>query len=485
MNDRFRLPVALLLILAYLLASMPATGQTVEEMAFELERDSTVQAELWTVRVPENRSDADSRHLDLRFLRLESRAERPGDPVVYLAGGPGGSGIRAGKGERWDLFERIREHADVILLDQRGTGRSDDVPRCESSVRIPPDSATTRERMLRLHRAALAECRAFWNEQGVDLRGYTTAESAVDVEAVRRALGAERVDLLGISYGTHLALAVAKAYPESVGRMVLASAEGLNDTVKRPTRHDRFLSRLQSVIDADPTAREAYPDIRAMMRTVLDSVEANPPTLEVRQRRGPAFNRTLGRFEAQVITGYMMGDPGRAAYMLTVYRQAAKGDYSEFERLLQWFAEPEIQMNGMAVAMDMASGVSGKRLQKVTEEAEGAVIGDALNFPMPHLMGEISGLDLGSTFREPLRSEHPTLLVSGTLDGRTFPEAHAAIAQSLPKSVTLTIENAGHNLFFSHPEIVPRIAAFLAGEAVADDTLTAAPPQFVRKNDES
>lgn len=485
MNDMLRFLATLFVLLAYLAASMSASGQTVEEMAFELERDSTVQAELWTVSVPENRSDTASRSMDVRFLRLESRAERPGAPVVYLAGGPGGSGIRAGRGERWDLFERVRDHADVILLDQRGTGMSDDVPRCESSVVIPPDSATTRERTVRLHRVALRECEAFWRAEGVDLRGYTTAESAADVEAVRRALGVERVDLLGISYGTHLAMAVAKAYPESVGRMVLVSAEGLGDTVKRPARHDRFLARLQSVIDADSSARAIYPDIRAMMTSVLDGIEANPPRLEVRQRRGPAFTRTLGRFEAQVMTGYMMGDPDRASYMLHVYRQAAEGDYSEFERLLQWFARPAIEMNGMATAMDLASGVSPERLQAVTAEADTAMIGDALNFPMPHLAGEAGGLDLGSAFREPLQSDHPTLIVSGTLDGRTFPEAHAEIAQSLSQSVMLTVEHAGHNLFFAHPEVVPRIAAFLSGEAMADDTLTADPPLFVRERDES
>lgn len=493
MNEFFRtdpwaaslLPFLVFLLLATSTAPMRAAGQGVEEpmiepTLFELERDSTVRGELWTISVPENRSETASRQIDLRFMLLESRAERPGAPVVYLAGGPGGSGIRAGRGERWDVFERIRDHADVILLDQRGTGQSDDVPRCESGVRVPPDSATTRDRMVRLHRAALVECQAFWRAEGVDLRGYTTAESAADVEAVRRALGADRVDLLGISYGTHLALAVAKAYPESVGRMVLVSAEGLDDTVKRPARHDRFLARLQSVIDADPEAREMYPDLRAMMTTVLDAIETDPPQLEVAQRQGPPLTRTLGRFETQMITGYMMGDPGRASYMLYVYRQASRGDYSEFERLLQWFAESEIQMNGMAVAMDMASGVSGERMQEVKAEADTAVVGDALNFPMPHLAGDIEGLDLGSAFREPLRSDHPTLLVSGTLDGRTFPEAHAEIAQSLSQSVMLTVEHAGHNLFFSHPEIVPRIAAFLSGEAMEDDTLTAVPPTFVR-----
>ena len=94
----------------------------------------------------------------------------------------------------------------------------------------------------------------FWEREGVDYRGYTTWESAADVDAVRRALGVEKVNLLGISYGTHLALAIRKRYPDRVDRLVLASAEGLDQTVKLPARTDAYFERLQAVIDADPVA---------------------------------------------------------------------------------------------------------------------------------------------------------------------------------------------------------------------------------------
>lgn len=466
-----------LLLTAWMLAA-DVRAQTVEPIDFELERDSTVQAEEWTIQVPENRSNPDSREIPIRFVRFESRAASPGPPIVYLAGGPGGSGTGAAAGRRWDLFDRLRDVSDVIALDQRGTGRSDAVPGCESDHSMPPDDATAREVFVRVHRRALDQCLAFWESRDVDIRGYTTAESATDVDAVRRALGAERVHLLGISYGTHLALATLKRYPDAVDRLVLASAEGLDQTVKRPARHDRFLSRLQTAIDADSSAAARYPDIDRLMRTVLDTIKAHPPTFTVETQDGSSFERTLGRFEAQRMTGFMMGDPRNATLMLHIYHRASEGDLGGFGRLMQWFATPTVQMSGMAEAMDLASGISPARLALVRDEAETAVVGDAMNFPMPHLQGAIPGIDLGDAFREPVESDRPALFFSGTLDGRTFPEAHAEIAEGFANGAIVTVEHAGHNLFFSHPDIVPLLADFLAGAPAKERTLTAPRPGF-------
>ena len=268
-------------VLVFVLVFAPAVAvaQTLEPYTFEVEVTQTIEAEQGEIMVPENRSDPSSRMFPVRFVRLESRAEVPGAPIVYLAGGPGGAGTAAMRGQRWLLFDRLRDIADVIILDQRGTGLSDVVPECESSVQIPPDSATTRERYVRLHRTALQECLGFWEEEGVDVRGYTTWESAADINAVREALGAERVSLLGISYGTHLALATLKRYPERVDRLVLASVEGLDQTVKLSAYTDAYFERLQAAIDADSASRALYPDVRGLIEGVLDEVEANPSML--------------------------------------------------------------------------------------------------------------------------------------------------------------------------------------------------------------
>lgn len=454
----------------------PAAGQETEKIDFKLKSDSTVTAEKWTLRVPESRTVDTSRTIPLRFVRFESRAENPGFPIIYLAGGPGGAGTAAARGERWQLFDRLREEADVIALDQRGTGLSDALPGCRSSHGVPSDSATTRVVYMRTYRKALDQCLQYWQDKGVNIRGYTTWESAADIEAVRRALGAEKVHLLGISYGTHLSLATLKRYPERIGRLVLASPEGPNQTVKLPARHDAFLRRLQTAIDADSASHAQYPDVHGLIEGVLDQIEANPPQFSI-SKRDTTLTRTMGRFQAQLMTGYMLSDPGRTEFMLDVYRRAAGGDYSGFKRLLGWFAEPTLGL-GMSDPMDIASGISPARLANVRAQADTALFRDALNFPMPHFRKAIPGIDLGASFRAPVRSNRPALLLSGTLDGRTFPEAHREIARHLTNGKITTIENAGHNLFFDHPRVLPLVVEFFAGAPATSRTLTAPLPSF-------
>jgi len=478
------------LAITFLLAPSRTTAQSFEPYTFEVEVTKTVEAERGEIMVPENRSDPDSRRIPIRFVRLESRAENPGAPIVYLAGGPGGAGTGVMRGQRWLMFDRLRDVADVIILDQRGTGLSDEVPRCTSSVAIPPDSATTRARYVSAYRLAMQECLGFWQREGVDIRGYTTWESAADIDAVRKALRAEQVSLLGISYGTHLALAMLKRYPKRIDRLVLASAEGLDQTVKLPARTEAYFRRLQAAIDADSAARASYPDVKALIQRVMNQVEADPPRLEIPEGRdNPAFRHTMGRFELQRITGYMLSDPNDVSSILEAYAAAAEGDYGWFRRYFDYaYDGATISLNGMPEAMDVASGISSERLTHVKAQADTALLGDALNFPMPHLHGTIPGIDLGEDFRKPVRSDRPVLLLSGTLDGRTYPEAHEEIAEGFSNGAIVTIENAGHNLFFSHPDVVlffshpdvvEIVADFFGGAPAEQRTLTAPPPSFV------
>mgnify|MGYP001429206030 CR=1 FL=1 len=87
-------------------------------------------------------------------------------------------------------------------------------------------------------------------------------------------LGAERVTLWGISYGTHLAMAALKAIPDEIDRAILASAEGLDQTVKLPSRTEAYIERLQAAVNAQPGAAAAYPDIAGMMARVRSPMHA-------------------------------------------------------------------------------------------------------------------------------------------------------------------------------------------------------------------
>jgi pimeloyl-ACP methyl ester carboxylesterase len=132
----------------------------------------------------------------------------------------------------------------------------------------------------------------------VNLAAYNTRESAADLDALRRALGVEQLDLLAISYGAHLGLAALKFHPSAFRSVVLVSPEGLDDTVKLPAATDEFFKRVQLSIDADLSAKAAYPDIAAMMRRVIARITATPVTVAVTVANSAA-HIVLGAFEIQ------------------------------------------------------------------------------------------------------------------------------------------------------------------------------------------
>ena len=178
-----------------------------------------IPAELGRLFVPENRRDPTSSLIELAFVRFRSTAEGPGPPIVDLAGGPGGSGIDgARRPDRFPWFMALRAAGDLILLDQRGVGLSN--PRLDNPVRRerPPEQPWERESFLEESRELARRSAAFWRERGVDLIGYTTEESADDIDALRAALCEDRISLWGGSYGSHLALATIKRHGDRVDR---------------------------------------------------------------------------------------------------------------------------------------------------------------------------------------------------------------------------------------------------------------------------
>ena len=133
-------------------------------------------------------------------------------------------------------------------------------------------------------------------------------------------------------------------------------------------------------------------------------------------------------------------------------------------------------VSGMPEAMDIASGISPERLALVEEERKTAVLGDAFNFPMPHLAGAIPGIDLGPNFRASIHIDTPALLVAGSLDGRTPLEEQAEVIAQFQRKSQILVENAGHNVFEAHSEVQPLLVKFFAEEPVAHTTLTLPPP---------
>ena len=477
-----------LLAICALSASCAATMQpTAENLTppveepyqFEPNDGEGVEALRGSFEVPENRSDPNSRMIKLHYVKFPTTNPNPGAPIVYLAGGPGGSGVGTARGRRYPLFMALREVADVIAFDQRGTGWSNDLPDCETDMSYPLDVPLEQKAGLQLYKDAAEHCLEFWSQADFDLAGYNTLESARDLDALRIHLGAAKINLWSISYGTHLAMAAVKLMDDRIDRIVMTGAEGLHQTVKLPAQTDAFFGRVQEAIDQDPAAKAVFPDVAALMRRVQAKLETDPARVEIEGPDGTPITLSYGKMDLQMMTSFAIADPSNTARILSLYLAIDAGHYQAAAPLIYRFLRSgTIELNPMSTAMDVASGISDGRLALVEEQAETSLVGSYLNFPMPHLKDAFGALDLGDDFRSMPTSKTPTLLLSGTLDGRTYPKSQAEAVAGFSDVTQVMVENAGHNLFMSSPEVGARIKDFIDGAEASADPVVLPLPDF-------
>lgn len=419
--------------------------------------------------VPERRDVKGAKKLRLQYLRFPATGKQKGSPIVYLAGGPGGSGIETAKGPRFPLFMALRKYGDVIAFDQRGTGASRRHKPCVSSQVINNAAPLSDEDHANRYALAFNECFAAWMEQGHEPKGYNTIENARDLDALRQHLGAQKLTLWGISYGTHLALAATKIMGNNIDRMVLASVEGLDQTVKLPKRSDAYFERLQQALKDHPLLK-GKESISIVARRVLAKLAQAPKPIPVVSKDGTKWTFLLHRRDLQMLSGGLVSDPNRALLLALIYHELdAGGSYPILQKILPLWAEvpsSPITLDLMTTSMDLASGMSPSRAALFQQQRQSAIVGDYLNFPSYPLRQAASSIELDEDFRKDPVSPIPTLLLTGTLDGRTFVEGQKEALAGMSNLVTIIVRNAGHNLFMSSPEVTARIEAFVGGKDV-------------------
>lgn len=466
------------------LALAHASDLQLEPHTFRARDGRTVEAELGSLRVPLRHAQPEGPWLTLRFVRFKSTNPKPGAPIVYLAGGPGGSGIEAARGPRHELFLALREVADVIALDQRGTGLSNPHPKLSSSWSVPLDQSVDEALLTATLKEAASKAAQEWAAAGVDLGAYTTAESAEDLESLRKALGVPRLNLWGISYGTHLGLAYLRRHADRVERAILAGVEGPDDTWKRPAQAEALLDRWDALLRAQDTTQKG---LRERLRALLEELERRPRTVKFTDPRTGARQTWIAtRFDLQRAAFESLRDPASFQRFLSLLSALEAGHFevmAPFARLLR--GGP---LEPMPLAMDAASGISPARRARIAREAGTALLGSAANAGVPEAAWVPGVVDLGEDFRGPLKARAPVLMISGTLDGRTGPDNAEALRPGLSRAVHLVLEGAGHDgLFQSDGRILERMKAFLRGKKVADERLEVsggAPPRRGRLSGE-
>ena len=444
--------------------------------------------------VPENRSRPEGRTIRLGVAIVPAVSPQPApDPIVHLTGGPGGIAffeaplvIDAG-------FNRDR---DLILMNQRGTFLSEPALTCDAidrfnrlQVALPLDARSTRRR----HVAATRKCRRQLVARGIDIAAYNTTENAADFADLRRALGYDRWNMFGVSYGTDLALTILRDHPEGLRSVILDSTvppsvvalsgfwpnarDGFQNIFRACTAQarcrssfpnlERTFTRLVRRLESDPV-RTTVPDPvsdqptpvaldgGALANWLVSTTLTTPPLKNI-----PSWIAELAAGDPQTIAASRLATvtpPGLTGYGL-VYGVICR-EWAPFD------SEREVLAQGRDVLPRYPRSVLSQPPQ-FTYMFDDCRVWDVPAAP--------------ASFREPTVSEIPTLILSGSFDSIT-PLAWAyAAAETLPNSRIASIPGVGHFVAIGSPCAQAAIASFLQRPDGPDTNCVATlrPPTFV------
>ena len=384
------------------------------------------------------------------------------DPVFLLAGGPGQSAISLA-GQVMPLFARLNNRRDIVFVDQRGTGRSAPLV-CDDPRRQSVAEQADPERQLAQLRACRQRLQALPHG---DLRHYTTPLAMQDLDAVRRTLGASRINLVGFSYGTRAGLDYLRQFPSHVRRLVLDGVAPPDMALPASSAADaqRAFDALLAACEADPACRRDHPDLRRAWSAWLARL---PQPVSVQ-------HPLTGLPEQFTLTRAMAMSAVRGALYTPVLMQALPVAMHEATlgrpQGLLTLGSSLTGRKGSGLAMGMHFSVvcsedlpRGRALPDAAEGdfADGRTLYEKACADWPR--GE-----LPEAFYRLGTSPAPVLLLSGGLDPATPPRHGERVAQALgAKARHVVVPNAGHGVLGvgCGPELLTRFID-LADEAAA------------------
>jgi pimeloyl-ACP methyl ester carboxylesterase len=415
------------------------------------------------ITVPENRSDAETRFIQLLYVRIAATAEEAedvrADPVIYLTGGPGVS-VEG-------YAERLRDHdvleqRDLYILEHRGIANSGDFCRYYDAVRRDLAWGETLEDQARNTAERMRTCFQAAAEAGVDLTAYNTIENARDVRALRQALGFEDWNVWGISYGSYLGQMLLREDPEGIRALIIDAIAPLD--VDELMRIGRWVNRgLDNVFETcadDPVCDGLRPRFDAAIEQMRDNpviVEVDNPELhpDGRVRFGPEI-----LVFAPFIMMYEQDEhPAIAAVMESIVTAVETDDRRVFELLANSGLDGGTTLSaGMANAIRCNDGFHATAAEladdDLAENPQFAGIGIAENAALVAAACVTEGLsprDNPEAY-ELVESDLPIIVINGAWDPVTPPPLAERVAAGFSNGRYIEVPYAGHGPTRSLPE---------------------------------
>ena len=433
--------------------------------------------------VPENPDQPEGRKIKLHVAVLPAYVRtRAPDPLVLLAGGPGQAASDIGKLAL--VFDAVRRARDIVLIDQRGTGRShpfacklfDTLDPVVAMLQAAPDPARLRA------------CATAFDG---DPRQYTTPVFLRDLEAVRAALGAEQFNLWGGSYGSRVALAYLRAHPERIRTAII---DGVAPTAMRILYEalingEAQLARTLADCAANAACNAAYPHLADDWARLGREFKAGHEVTMTHPRTGLPQTLTVDFLALDGALRTLLYSAEYSAMVPELITRAAAGDPAPL------FAA------SLRIVGDLGQGMNvGLQLSVVCAEDAHRVtptdVGRAGIYPIAaEVLSRVAAAcdawprgTVPAAFHEPTTSDRPVLVFSGGLDPVT-PAANGTLAAAtLSQATHIVAPGYGHLVspFSCAPRLVARFvedgnAAQLPEDCVKALRASKRPPFFVNR----
>jgi pimeloyl-ACP methyl ester carboxylesterase len=418
---------------------------------------ASVEAQCATLPVAENPALPKGRTIGLHIAWVpadEDGTTEP-DPVFMLAGGPGQAATESYP-QVAPAFREVLRKRNVILVDQRGTGQSNPL-MCEDEQGDGAEDGAARaaEAIAQAAPADKADkardfaqrCRDTLSKKA-DLRFYTTTDAVRDLEAVRRAIGAQAINLVGISYGTRVAQQYAMRHPATTRTIVL-------DSVAPNTLilGNDFARNLEQALDLQfgrcgkvPACAKALGDPRSRLDALMARLRSDPPLVRYRDASSNAMReaRLLPEHVAGLMRMYAYA-PLASSLLPLQLKEASEGRYDGLMAMAKMLdnAMAGQMMFGMQLSVVCSEDAYGL---KDNPDDAATLLGNQF---ADYLGAQCQVWPKGAMpadFHQPLRTRVPALLMSGEFDPVTPPRYGEEVAKALPNARHLVVRGQGHNV---------------------------------------
>jgi pimeloyl-ACP methyl ester carboxylesterase len=443
----FRLALLTPLLVA---ATMPATARDFGRLAFapctlapEFSA-SSVEAQCGTLRVPENPAEPAGRQIELAIAWVPTENDEASDPVLMLAGGPGQSARDSYPGIAPAFAEVLRKR-HVLLVDQRGTGGSNALVCRDAEGRsaVGEEVDATPEAAAQFARDCLARL-----QDDADPRFYTTTDAVRDLEAVRVAIGVERLNLVGISYGTRVAQQYLMRHPQRVRSIVLDGV--VPNELALGSEHAKNLERALDLQFARcakvENCRRELGDPRTQFAQLAAELKAAPRQVRYRDPFSGVEKEdalTYGHLAA-VVRMYTYAPVVAAMLPLTLH-EAAQGRAAPLMAQAQMMMGQlgEQIMHGMQLSVLCSEDAA--QLRADPADAVTVLGTEFIDYSLAQCAVWPRG-EMPADFHAPIASDAPVLLLSGEFDPVTPPRYGEQVAKGLSRSRHLVLKGQGHNV---------------------------------------